>query len=244
RDAERIKERIGYMSQRFSLYDDLTVAENVRFYAGVYQVPRARRSERLDWVLRMAGLVEQRNRLTGTLSVGWKQRLALGCALVHEPEVLFLDEPTSGVDPVSRRSFWDLIAELAEQGVTVMVTTHVMDEVEHCHRAILIYRGRRIALGTPAELKAGIPGALYEVRVAPALPALDALAQVEGVEDAALFGTALHVRTRAAVAPGFLEEALARAGFPGARAAPAEVTLEDVFVSLIAGADRTEAGSA
>ncbi|HOJ20884.1 MAG TPA: ABC transporter ATP-binding protein [Armatimonadota bacterium] len=239
REAEQIKERIGYMSQRFSLYEDLTVAENVLFYAGIYRVPRARRKERLEWVLEMAGLKEHRNRLTGTLSVGWKQRLALGCALAHEPEILFLDEPTSGVDPVSRRGFWDLIAGLAEEGVTVMVTTHVMEEVEHCHRAVLIYQGRQIALGTPAELKASLPGALYEVRVEPALAALKALERVEGVEDAALFGTALHVRTRTPIPEAMLEKALVDAGFPGARVTPAEVQLEDLFISLIAEADRS-----
>lgn len=239
RDAERIKERIGYMSQRFSLYDDLTVAENILFYAGIYRVPRARRNSRLEWVLQTAGLAEHAGQMAGTLSAGWKQRLALASALVHQPEVLFLDEPTSGVDPVSRRAFWDLIGELAEQGVTVMVTTHVMEEAEHCHRVVLIYQGRRIALGTPAELKAGLSGVLYEVRVEPALAALEVLERAEGVEDVALFGAVLHVRLARSFPGSRLQSELARAGFADAQVSPIEAQLEDVFVSLIAGADRS-----
>lgn len=238
RDAERIKERIGYMSQRFSLYDDLTVAENILFYAGVYRVPRARRRARLEQVLETVGLTGHAGRLTGTLSAGWKQRLALASALVHDPEVLFLDEPTSGVDPVSRREFWDLIGELADQGVTVMVTTHVMEEAEHCHRVVLIYQGKRIALGTPCELKSGLSGVLYEVRAEPALSALEVLERLDGVEDVALFGTALHVRLARSLPGSMLQRELARAGFPGARVSPIEAQLEDVFVSLIARVDR------
>jgi len=151
---EQIKASIGYMSQRFSLYDDLKVEENIDFFSGIYRIPKARRAERKAWVLEMAGLLAHREARTGTLPGGWKQRLSLGCALLHEPPVLFLDEPTSGVDPLSRRSFWDLIHGLAGQGVTVFVTTHYMEEAEYCDRLALIYRGQLAAVGTPGELKA------------------------------------------------------------------------------------------
>jgi len=153
REAERIKENIGYMSQRFSLYEDLTVEENIDFYGGIYNIPSMKRRERKEWVIGMAGLASHRSSKTATLSGGWKQRLALGCAILHEPPVIFLDEPTSGVDPISRRNFWDLIYHLAGEGVTVFVTTHYMDEAEYCDRLGLIYRGELIALGTPEELK-------------------------------------------------------------------------------------------
>ncbi len=152
-EPERIKENIGYMSQRFSLYEDLTVEENIAFYAGVYRLPPAKRQERTEWVIEMAGLTERRRSNAGELSGGWRQRLALGCAILHEPPIVFLDEPTSGVDPLSRRKFWELIYTLAEGGVTVFVTTHYMDEAEYCDRLALIYRGELVAVGTPEELK-------------------------------------------------------------------------------------------
>ena len=152
---ERIKENIGYMSQRFSLYEDLTVDENIAFYGGIYRIPPDRLKERAEWVTGMAGLTERRHSRAGELSGGWRQRLALGCAILHEPAIIFLDEPTSGVDPLSRRSFWNLIRSLAAGGVTVFVTTHYMDEAEFCDRLALIYRGELIAVGTPLELKLG-----------------------------------------------------------------------------------------
>jgi ABC-2 type transport system ATP-binding protein len=152
---EQIRRRIGYMSQRFSLFEDLTVDENLRFYAGVYDVPSSRFAERRRYVLEMADLVGREGELTANLSVGWKQRLALGAATIHEPELLFLDEPTSGVDPVARRHFWDLLYDLAESGVTLFVTTHYMDEATHCHRLGFIFDGRMIAEGTPHEIRAG-----------------------------------------------------------------------------------------
>ena len=151
--AEQIKERIGYMSQRFSLYEDLTVEENIDFYSGIYKIPEERKKERKEWTIDMAGLEDHRRSLTATLSGGWKQRLALGCAILHEPPVIFLDEPTSGVDPISRRNFWELIYQLSEKGVTVFVTTHYMDEAEYCDRLGMIYRGELVATGTPTELK-------------------------------------------------------------------------------------------
>jgi ABC-2 type transport system ATP-binding protein len=153
RDPETVRHNIGYMSQKFSLYDDLTVAENLDFFGGVYGVPKDRFREREDFALRMAGLVDRCSTMTRLLAGGWKQRLALGCAILHEPPILFLDEPTSGVDPIARREFWDLIYQLSEQGRTVFVTTHYMDEAEYCHRLALMYKGKIVALDTPAALK-------------------------------------------------------------------------------------------
>jgi ABC-2 type transport system ATP-binding protein len=151
--SEQVKAHIGYMSQKFSLYDDLTPEENIDFYAGLYRIPKEKRAERKEWAIEMAGLQQHRHSLTRTLSAGWKQRLALGCAILHEPDVIFLDEPTAGVDPVSRRQFWHLIYTLSNQGITIFVTTHYMDEAEYCDRIALIYRGDIIAHGTPRELK-------------------------------------------------------------------------------------------
>ena len=153
---ERIKQNIGYMSQKFSLYQDLTVEENIDFYSGIYRIPPQKKRQRKEWVIEMAGLAGHRRQPTAILSGGWKQRLALGCAILHEPPIVFLDEPTSGVDPISRRQFWDLIYEMSGRGVTVFVTTHYMDEAEYCNRLGLIYRGELIALGTPHELKSGM----------------------------------------------------------------------------------------
>ena len=166
RDPEAIRQNIGYMSQKFSLYDDLTVEENLDFFGGVYGVPAERRHAREEYVLRMAGLTEQRSRMTRLLAGGWKQRLALGCAILHEPPVLFLDEPTSGVDPIARREFWDLIYQLSENGHTIFVTTHYMDEAEYCHRLALMYKGKIIAMDTPAALmQAAGKGSMEEVFV-------------------------------------------------------------------------------
>jgi ABC-2 type transport system ATP-binding protein len=166
-DPEKVRENIGYMSQRFSLYDDLTVEENIDFFSGIYGVDRAKRADRKQYALEMAGLVGQEKTMTRTLSGGWKQRLALGCAILHEPPIVFLDEPTSGVDPIARRSFWELIYLLSEAGQTVFVTTHYMDEAEYCHRVALLYHGKMIALGTPAELKSAMnQSSMEEVFVA------------------------------------------------------------------------------
>jgi len=162
REPERVKSSIGYMSQKFSLYDDLKVEENIDFFAGVYGVPSDVRPERKAYALRMAGIEEERHRMTYLLAGGWKQRLALGCAILHRPPIVFLDEPTSGVDPVARRQFWDLIYEMAASGTTVFVSTHYMDEAEYCHRIALMYHGRVIALGTPGELRAAHNGASME----------------------------------------------------------------------------------
>ncbi|HUQ94842.1 MAG TPA: ABC transporter ATP-binding protein [Bryobacteraceae bacterium] len=152
-DPESVKQNIGYMSQKFSLYDDLTVEENLSFFGGVYGLPKAKLEERKTYALRMAGLEEKRATMTRLLAGGWKQRLALGCAILHEPPAIFLDEPTSGVDPIARRAFWDLINDLSHLGHTVFVTTHYMDEAEYCHRVALMHGGKVIALGTPGELE-------------------------------------------------------------------------------------------
>ena len=151
--SEQVKLSIGYMSQKFSLYDDLTVSENIEFFSGIYGVPKARRESRKEEVLKMAGLLDRRNDPTGLLTGGWKQRLALGCAILHEPPIVFLDEPTSGVDPIARRHFWDLIYAMSERGSTVFVTTHYMEEAEYCQRLALMNRGKMIALGAPGDLK-------------------------------------------------------------------------------------------
>ncbi|ACB74206.1 ABC transporter ATP-binding protein [Opitutus terrae] len=238
-EAEKIKTRIGYMSQKFSLYDELTVEENIDFYSGIYRLPRAKKAERKDWVLEMAGLREHRLARTSELSGGWKQRLALGCAVLHEPPVLFLDEPTSGVDPNSRRQFWDLIYALSESGVTVFVTTHYMEESEYCDRLGIIYRGELIALGTPRALKTEhMPEAVLEIDCAQPNEAMNLIERLPAVKEVALFGKGLHaVAADAAVAEQAIRAALDNR-FGPARVERITPTLEDVFVSLIEARDR------
>ncbi len=240
RETERIKTRIGYMSQKFSLYDELTVEENIDFYSGIYRVPVARKEARKAWVLDMAGLQDQRHLRTGELPGGWKQRLALGCAVLHEPPILFLDEPTSGVDPNSRRQFWDLIYALAATGVTVFVTTHYMEESEYCDRLGVIYRGELIALGTPRELKtrhmAGTVLAIACPRPSDAMAVIERLPEVSEV---ALFGAGLHaVASDGPGAQKAISAALDAHGFRPAQVTAIPPTLEDVFVSLIEARDR------
>ena len=234
REVESVKRSIGYMSQLFSLYGDLTVEENIAFFAGLYGVPRARRAERRDWVLEMAGLKDHRGRLTQELSLGWKQRLALGTAVLHEPPVLFLDEPTSGVDPISRRDFWDLIYGLAAGGTTVFVSTHYMEEAEYCHRLALMSRGRIIALDRPAGLRAAMPAPLIEIRTDDSPRAVEALEGAEGVIEVGLFGRAVHVTVQdAGRARTELPRALAAAGLAVRSLEVVEPSLEDVFVALV-----------
>ncbi len=234
--AEEIRQNIGYMSQKFSLYNDLRVIENLRFFAGLYSVPHSVLDERTDWALEMAGLEGRESAITGTLSSGWKQRLALGCAVLHRPPVVFLDEPTSGVDPISRRKFWDLIHEMVGRGVTVFVTTHYMDEAEYCNRLALIDRGRIVALGTPTELKqTAMDGELLLVECEPLGPALEAVQHAPGVLDAAVFGSALHVLVpEADAAMHALEAYLPGRGIRVGHMEPIRPSLEDVFVSLTA----------
>ncbi len=235
KDAERIKENIGYMSQRFSLYDDLTVEENIDFFSGIYKIPLKRAKERKEWVLEMAGLKGRRKSLTRVLATGWKQRLALGCAVIHEPPVLFLDEPTSGVDPLSRRQFWDLIYALSEKGITVFVTTHYMDEAENCHRLALIYRGRLAAVGAPHELREKTMDRAVLVLEGPELfKWMDGLEKLDPCDEVAVFGNTLHVivhETQQATRE--IQRFLADHGVTEYHLDQTEPSLEDVFVRLI-----------
>ena len=244
RQPDRVKERIGYMSQRFSLYPDLTVAENIRFYGGIYGLEPTRLRERGAWAVEMAGLKGREERLTGELAGGWKQRLALGCAILHEPPILFLDEPTSGVDPISRRQFWELIYHLREGGTTVFVTTHFLDEAEHCDRLVLIYRGRIIALGGPAELKrTALQGSVLDIVCAAADRATQVLRRETWARQVALFGSSVHVLVDAPdEGMRRAREALERAGIEVGRIAAIEPSLEDVFVHLVEAADREAEG--
>ncbi|MHB1092844.1 ABC transporter ATP-binding protein [Thiobacillus sp.] len=241
-ESETIKRHIGYMSQKFSLYDDLTVEENIDFYTGIYNVPRAKRKARKDWVLEMAGLTDKRSDLTASLAGGWKQRLALGCAVLHEPQILFLDEPTSGVDPLSRRRFWDLIAQMSHDGTTVFVTTHYMEEAEYCDELALIYHGRMIAKGKPAELKTLIPDDILEIRVERPFDALEQLEDARLTQGVGLFGDTLHaVVTDAATATPELKDFLSQQRFAVEEIKQVTPSLEDVFVSLIELDDRQRA---
>ncbi|MCZ2147461.1 MAG: ABC transporter ATP-binding protein [Bryobacterales bacterium] len=242
--AEKIKANIGYMSQKFSLYEDLTVEENIDFYAGIYRIPREKRKERKEWVIEMAGLKEHRRSRTAILSGGWKQRLSLGCAILHEPPIIFLDEPTAGVDPVSRRQFWDLIYSLSSSGVTIFVTTHYMDEAEYCDRIALIYRGELIAIGSPEELKTKhMRDDVLEVASSRPQDAMIELEGLSGVKEAALFGKGLHVVGAAGTAEPLTEAIrlhLEGRGFTVSRIEKIVPSLEDVFVSLIEARDRVD----
>ncbi len=233
--AESIKKTIGYMSQKFSLYDDLTVEENIEFFSGVYGVPAGLLRERKEYVLHMAGLTERRNSLTRELSGGWKQRLALGCAILHQPPILFLDEPTSGVDPIARRNFWDLIYELSKAGKTVFVSTHYMDEAEYCHRLALMYRGKVIALGTPAELKAQLDAQiLFHLDSSDLIGSIKALEGLEGILDVAVFGSGLHVRlNRTIEADPSIRNRLDQKGIEVQSLERIQPSMEDVFVAMI-----------
>ena len=240
---EEIRRGIGYMSQKFSLYDDHTVEENIDFFSGIYGVPKGRRSERKEYVLGMANLAERRGASTRTLSGGWKQRLALGCAILHDPPVLFLDEPTSGVDPIARGAFWGLIHDLANTGHTIFVSTHYMDEAEYCHRLALMYRGKVIALGPPADLKQGLTSqTLFQLESSDPLATMRALKPVEGVVDVAVFGSGLHVAVnQAGPAVERIREALAAKGIDIRRLERIEPSMEDVFVAMIEGEERKAA---
>jgi ABC-2 type transport system ATP-binding protein len=237
---EKIKQHIGYMSQRFSLYEDLTVLENIHFYGGIYGLSDDQKARRAEWAMEMAGITDRGDHLTQTLSGGWKQRLALGCAVLHEPPILFLDEPTSGVDPISRRQFWDLIHDMAKRGVTVFVTTHYMDEAEYCDRLALIYRGRIIALGPPLELKTRyMPAEILLLECDPLLATLEKLQRESRILEVSIFGNTLHLVVRDAEATmAWLREFLPAQGTQIQRLEPMMPSLEDVFVSLIEAEDR------
>jgi ABC-2 type transport system ATP-binding protein len=229
KQSEEVRKRAGYMSQKFALYDDLTVLENLTFYGGVYGITDKARIAR---TLGLVGLTGHESTLTTSLSAGWRQRLALGIALVHEPKLLFLDEPTSGVDPSARRAFWDLIYELAEGGVTILVTTHYMDEAEYCERVGIMRDGKLLALDTPTNLKKTIiQGDVWEIYAQPLEMGLEALAKVAGVQRVGLTGDHLRTISRE-VQPEALKDALAQAGVIVTKVERGEPTLEDVFLSL------------
>jgi ABC-2 type transport system ATP-binding protein len=235
REPERVKRVIGYMSQKFSLYEDLTVVENIRFFGGVYGLSVKAVGARLPWILELAGLKGRERSLTRTLSVGWKQRLALGCAVLHEPEIVFLDEPTGGVDPASRRRFWQLINELSERGVTVFVTTHYLDEAEYCNDIRLIHDGRIVAGGSPSRLKSEvIHNPILEVATDRTVDALEAVRREPWVLETSIFGTTLHISV-ADEAEGrrLLRERLAREGIVPERIDRIVPSLEDVFIRKI-----------
>jgi ABC-2 type transport system ATP-binding protein len=240
--AERIKERIGYMTQRFSLYEDLSVVENLRFYAGLYAVAGERRAARVEEVLARVGIEDRRDQIAGTLSGGWKQRVALACATIHEPKLLFLDEPTAGVDPVSRREFWEQIHRLSHAGTTVLVTTHYMDEAERCHRLAFIFRGTVLDVGTPEEIVArrGLRCAEVVADDAPKMAA--ALRAMREVDEVAHYGRVLRLAALAGTDP---EELAARAAREvGTRiesSRPSRATVEDAFVSMVRHEEREAA---
>lgn len=233
KQSEEIKAGIGYMSQKFSLYDDLTVEENIHFFSGIYGVEPGRKKERLEWALEMAGLKDRRKKLTRTLPGGFKQRLALGCALLHEPQIIFLDEPTSGVDPISRRNFWNLINEMSKAGITIFITTHYMDEADYCNRLALIYRGRIIAEGTPNELKQRyMTRYVLEVEVDRVVEAMEVMSK-NNIETA-IFGSLLHATVdNLEKAVPKIREVLEAADIRAGRIERIVPSLEDVFVTLI-----------
>jgi ABC-2 type transport system ATP-binding protein len=237
---EQVRRNIGYMSQKFSLYDDLTVEQNIDFFAGMYGVSRELRQERKQHVLEMANLADRRNALTATLSGGWKQRLALGCAILHDPPVLFLDEPTSGVDPIARGTFWDLIREMARTDHTIFVSTHYMDEAEYCHRLALMYRGRVIALGAPADLRAELSThTLLQLDTPAPLDTMRALEHAPGIGDVAVFGGGLHVAVDDLESGmNVIRGRLSAEGIKIQRLEKILPSLEDVFVALIEAEDK------
>jgi ABC-2 type transport system ATP-binding protein len=230
RQAEQVRSRVGYMSQKFALYDELTAEENLTFYAGVYGV---RDSRQIDSTLERLDLLDIRAERAGVLPIGWRQRLALATAIIHQPTLLILDEPTSGVDPLARRTFWDLIYDLAEQGVTVFVTTHYMDEADHCHRLGIMRRGRLLAIGPPGELKRqAMPGMACDVRALPLIQGLTALEGLPGVLRSGLAGDRLRAIITGDLQPEGLAEALTAAGLREVSVERVEPTLEDVFLAL------------
>lgn len=233
--SEEIKSNLGYMSQRFSLYDDLRVEENMFFFGGVYGLGRKECGKRIEEVLDLITMKDRRRYMTRDLPGGLKQRLALGCALLHQPPIIFLDEPTSGVDPDTRRKFWDLIYALADRNVTIFVTTHYMEEAEYCNRIALINQGKLIAVGSPQHLKQHeLEGRVYEVELPDVLAAVEALSGVENILDAAVFGRTMHVRLpESADAEKVISKPLSRAGLTVSGITRIKPTLEDVFVALV-----------
>jgi ABC-2 type transport system ATP-binding protein len=238
RDPERAKPRLAYMSQRFGLYADLTVEENLRFYADLHLVPRAERAARLERLYRFSNLGPFKDRLAGKLSGGMKQKLGLSCALIHQPELLLLDEPTFGVDPVSRRDLWLIVHEMVEQGVTAVVSTAYMDEAERFDRLALLHQGKVLAVDTPSALQKGLEGEILELRTDRVREAKKAAAKLPAVRRAAIFGDRLHLTVPSAASDGpAVEAALRQAGFAPREARPIPPSLEDVFIERIAAAE-------
>lgn len=233
KESMKIKEHIGYMSQKFSLYDDLTVEENINFYAGIYGVPDKR--NRVDFILEKADMISFKKYVTRNLSGGWKQRLALACAIIHRPKIIFLDEPTSGVDPITRGNFWDIIKTLSGMGVTVFVTTHYMGEAEQCNRLAFIYKGTLVAMGTPAEMKTKyMTDDIVEIEVENPEIAAEKLEKSSIVRDVALFGSNIHaVVNNAAAGILEIENFFKNENMSGYAVKKIEPSLEDVFVSLV-----------
>jgi ABC-2 type transport system ATP-binding protein len=240
RDPEGVKRRIGYMSQRFSLYEDLTVEENVSFFGGVYGLSKRELASRLSQTVRLAGLEGREKSLTRELSGGWKQRLALGCAMLHRPGIVFLDEPTGGTDPISRRLFWDIINGLAAEGTTVLVTTHYLDEAEYCNELVLMHAGRIAAQGSPSALKRDvISGVVFEFECPQPVAAMRTLRDAPYVRETAIFGTRLHVGVEREEDAEIVKAALEESGNPPSAYGRIVPSLEDVFIRLI---DMREAG--
>ncbi len=241
KESEAMRKRIGYMSQKFSLYNDLTVQENLNFYGGIYGVRGQRLRERKHYILEMAGLTGRERELTANLSGGWKQRLALGVAIIHQPEVLFLDEPTAGVDPISRRAFWELIYDLAEDGTTILVTTHYMDEAEHCQDLAFIQRGNLVAKGSPEEIKiAQMHGEVLEINCNNAGQAITLLRNLNIFEEVALYGALIHVVTNnAAEHMPLVKKTLSGHGLTIVSLDRIAPSLEDVFISSAREAEKT-----
>ncbi len=236
RDPEGVKRRIGYMSQRFSLYESLTVDQNIRFFGGIYGLDRARFDARRRFVLDMAGLHGREGLRAADLAGGWRQRLALGCAILHEPPIVFLDEPTGGVDPLSRREFWSLIDRLSASGVTVLVTTHYLDEAEHCHRLAIIHGGRLAAIGTADELKRVFAGrTIVEVHAANPVETMRLLDRMPEIEKTSVFGTAVHavLKGNAREAMPALKQRLDAAGVAVTSMTDVQPSLEDVFLEVV-----------
>ena len=233
-DNEKIRSHIGYMSQKFSLYDDLTVDENLDFYAGVYCVPKGKIDKKKKEILEMSDLVGKENMITSNLSGGWKQRLALGCSIIHEPEILLLDEPTGGVDPIARRQFWDVIYDLSKKGVTVLVTTHYMDEAEHCNSIGFLYYGNILSLDTPNAMKEKIiDGDIVEIKVNNTLKSIELLKEKCNVRDASVYGAGIHVMTKPGVNLIELKEYLIQNHINIISIKKVRPTLEDVFIFLV-----------
>ena len=242
RDPETVKRRIGYMSQRFSLYEPLTVDQNIRFFGGIYGLRGREFDERRAFVLDMAGLKGREQTRTRDLAGGWRQRLALGCAILHQPRIVFLDEPTGGVDPLSRRQFWELIGTLSRSGTTVLVTTHYLDEAEHCHRLAIIHAGQLAALGSAAGLKARFDTRpIVEIHARDPVALMEALEHSADIEKTSLFGTAVHATLRGGdTAPEHLAEALRSSGHDVKSITLVSPSLEDVFLDVVEGVQEAQ----